>query len=198
MIFAGASLVTFVLCALSAKAEYFNPVDASSVIQCHTIQLSYKGTPPFVVSAWPGCDDDATTDHPIAQYHTNLTTVLWKANVAAGKSVMFGIEGAHGDYDWSDDYVVHGSDDPSCVGKIPSFSSPSYPATTPTTSPPGNAGGLPTTTPNNATSTTPTTTTTTTGAKKVGGLGGAMSNLSPRMELAGLVVVGSSLAALFI
>jgi len=100
MIFAGASLVTFVLCALSAKAEYFNPVDASSVVQvrfslehsgarqvsnllrgfaspspcrdpsldfvqCHTIQLSYKGTPPFVVSAWPGCDDDATTDHPM-------------------------------------------------------------------------------------------------------------------------------------
>jgi len=71
-------------------------------------------------------------------------------------------------------------------------------STTPTTSPLGNAGGLPTTTPNNATYTTPTTTPTTTGAKKVGGLGGAMPNLSPRMELAGLVIVGSSLAALFI
>jgi hypothetical protein len=198
MIFAGASLITFVLCALSAKAEYINPVDASSVTQCHTIQLSFKGTPPFTVSAWPGCDDDATTDHPIAQYQTNLTTVLWKVNVAGGKSVMFGIEGAHGDYDWSDDYVVHKSDDSSCVGKGPSFSSPGSPATTPATSPLGNAGGLPTTTPNNATHTTTTTTPTTTGAKKVGGLGGAMPNLSPRMELAGLVVVGSSFATLFI
>jgi hypothetical protein len=108
MIFAGTSLVTFVLCALSAKAEYFYPVDASSVtqvsfylehsgarqvsdllrgfaitspcrgpslgvVQCHTIQLSYKGIAPFVVSVWPGCDDDSTTDHPM--YVCNLSPI---------------------------------------------------------------------------------------------------------------------------
>lgn len=199
MIFARASIVTFVLSALSVKAAYFNPLHPSVVIQCDTIQLSYKGCAPFVISAWKGCDDDAETDVPEAQYHTNLTTVNWKVNFAAGKSVMFGVEDSKGDWEWSEDYVVHESNDSSCLGKKPSFSSPgsenptstttttTTSTTTTTTQPPGNAGAPPGTTPDTAT---------TTPAHHIGGIGGALSNFSPRVELV-VLVTGSSLASLF-
>lgn len=63
-------------------------------------------------------------------------------------------------------------------------------STTPTSTVPlGNAGGAPTPTDSG--------TTTTTIAHHIGGLGGALSNFSPRVELAALVVIGSSLASLF-
>jgi hypothetical protein len=43
------------------------------------------------------------------QYHTNLTAVNWKVNVAAGQSIMFGIEDNKGHWDWTDDvrYIVY-------------------------------------------------------------------------------------------
>jgi hypothetical protein len=192
MIFTRASLISVILSALSAKAAYFFPVDSSEIVQCDTIELSYKGRAPFVVSVFDGCSEDSETDVPKAQYHTNLTTVNWKVNIAAGSSIMFGIEDAKGDWDWTDDYTVHDSDDKSCVGVKPSFSSPGSenptsptPTPTPTTTPlPGNAGGLPTTT-------------TTTAANHLGGIGGALPSFSPRVGLAGFLVVGTSLASLF-
>jgi len=196
MFFSRASLVTLALSAIGAKAVYFVPVN-TTVTQCDTISLTVKGLPPFTVSVWPGCDDDADADEPYADYHTNSTTINWKVNVATGKTVQFEVEDAHGNVDYTDDYTVKASDDKTCVGVSPSFSTPttgtsSGAPSTPTTQSaeaPGNVGGglYPTTT--YSAGSTPST-------GPIGGLGGAMSNFSPRVEMAGLVVLGSTLASL--
>jgi len=205
MSFISAAFVTLVLSALSVKAVSFKPVKASKIVQCETIKLSYKGHAPFIVSVWDGCNENVVTDTPKEDYHTNLTTVYWKVNVAAGQSIMFGVEDSLGTWAWTDDYPVKASNDSSCVHRRPSFSdtptiNPTTTTTTantststgtyPTTSPslpttqtkaPGNAGGYSTT------STTATHHLT---------HSGALSNLSPRVELAALVVAGSSLTSL--
>jgi len=182
MSFARTSLVSILLFALSAKAASFNNINPEYIVQCQTIQLSFTGSAPFIVSVWHGCSEDATTETPIEQYHTNLTTVNWKVNVASGKHIMFGLRDK--DWDWTTDYTVKAGDDPSCVGQRPSFSSPGATTTmsTTTTGAPGNAGGLSTTHMPTTTAAHP---------------GGALSNFSPRVELVALVVLGSSLASLF-
>lgn len=194
-----ASLVTVAaLSALSANAVYFSPPSTAAVNQCDTVKLTFSGKAPFTVSVWDGCDEDSTTDVARAQYHTNETYVYWKVNVASGKSIMWGVEDATGDYDWTDDYTVAKSDVASCIGVSPSFSQTNGTSTTssvvlPTTATNiANAGGL------QATTTYSDSEATTTSAIVVGGgLGGAMSNFSPRAELVAAVIVGSSIASFF-
>jgi len=187
MFFTLASLVAIVLWAISAKAAYFNPINPTEIIQCEPLKISYnEGEPPFIVSVWDGCNADATTDVPKEEYHTSSTTVFWTVNVLAGESIMFGLQDKSGSWYWTDDFVVESSKNASCVGMKPSFSSPgSTNPGTPTTQAPGNVGGPPTTT-----------LSTSTKAGHIGGIGGALSNFSPRVELAALVVVGSCLASL--
>lgn len=193
-----ASIVTAVaLSALSVNAVYLSQPVASSLVQCDTIKLTFSGKAPFTASVWDGCDEDSTTDVARAQYHTNETFVYWKVNVASGKSIMFGVEDATGDWDWSDDFTVAKSAAASCVGQSPSFSQTNGTSTTsvvlPTTATDiANAGGL------QATTTYSDSEATTTSAIVVGGgLGGAMSNFSPRAELVAAVIVGSSIASFF-
>lgn len=198
MIFNRASaLATLALSALSAKAVYFAPVN-STVTQCGTISLSVKGAAPFTVAVWPGCDDDSDAEDPYADYHSNLTTINWKVNVASGKSVMFSVEDADGNIDYTDDYTIKTSSDAACIGVRPSFSSPftstsSSAPSTPTTQSKaiGNVGMGASTT---MTYSTPESTTT--GGIIGGAIGGALTNFAPRVEMAAFVVVGSSLAAL--
>lgn len=182
------------LFALSAQAVFISEPAASDITQCNEIKLTFSGFPPFTASVWKGCDSDSDATDALAQYHTNNTYVYWKVNQAEGDSIMFGITDATGDYDWTDDYKVGDSSDSSCVGVSPSFSSGNGTSTTSTstastTVPVGNAGGL-----QASTSTYTSTSTASIGA--VGALGGAMTNFAPRVELAALVVLGSSMAAM--
>jgi len=189
------SFVTLVLLALSVKAVHFTSVP-SDVVQCGIVKLSFEGGAPFNVSVWRGCNEDAETDKPEVENTTSSKTVYWEVNVASSKSIMFGIQDSQDSWDWSGEYTVKESNDKSCLGKPSSFSdSPIVKTTTTTTSisslpttqtgAPGNAGGGYTTTSTSSkTSTTHFT------------HSGALSNLSPRVGLAALVVAGSSLASL--
>jgi len=195
---------------LSARAITISEPTASSVAQCNTFQLNFSGTAPFTVSVWNGCDEDSTATDALADYHTNSTSASWKVNVAQGKSVMFGVTDATGNYAWTDDYTVATSSDASCVGVSPSFDTTNGGSTTSTTA--GNPGfsSIPTTQAVPTTSTTalvgnaggdPEATnspapSTTASLGAGGALGGALSNFAPRVELAGLVVLGSSIAAM--
>jgi len=205
MFFNRASLVTLAVSAIGAKAVYFVPV-SSDVTQCDTIQLNFKGEAPFTIAVWPGCDDDADADQAYASYHTNATVAEWKVNIGSGKSVMFEVEDAQGNVDYTEDYPIKASNDASCLGVKPSFSSP-YNSTSTTTSSaslvkpttqsqsvsvaPNNVGGnlLPTTTYSDTSSASAT-------GAPIGGIGGAVTNFSPRMEMAALVVLGSTVASL--
>lgn len=176
------------LCALSAQAVYITEPSASDVVQCNTIQLTFSGKAPFTVSVWDGCNEDSTSTEPLADYHTNNTYAYWTVNVQEGKSVMFGITDNTGDYDWTNDFTVGNSNDASCVGVSPSFSSVNGTFSSPTTTAPlNNVGGAQTTT---ATSTS------SVHAGPGAALGGALSSYTPRVELAAFVVIGSSIAAM--
>ncbi|KAF8314436.1 hypothetical protein DL93DRAFT_2167240 [Clavulina sp. PMI_390] len=191
MFFSRASLVALALGAISAQATYFVPLSAANLTQCSIVTLNFKGQAPFIVSVFPGCDDDSTTETPYADIqHVNTTSVTWKVNQASGKSVMFEVEDANGNYDYSDDYPITASSDASCVGVSPSFNTGASPTTQGS---PNNVGGG-----GDETTTTAPSTSTTGNAGLSGGIGGAVTNFAPRIEMAALVVVGSSLAALFL
>jgi hypothetical protein len=112
--FSSKMTLLFALVAFIASARAFQIYTPSKLVQCQTTKIEWKdGKGPFFLAVVPGADPCADILHEFPE--TNTRNFNWTVNLPVGTSVMFAIEDADGNEQYTGALKIEAGTDKACL-----------------------------------------------------------------------------------